>query len=90
MSECVVDPGVLVSAVRYALGRHTYVVKETADAVRANLAQIPNKLLVVIVRDIDEFFTRTGSSSAFGAQDDKEWRALRADIRERLAEGLMS
>lgn len=90
MARVNVDDGVLVSAVRYALGRHTYVVKETCDSVRDNLRLIQRKLLVVMIRDIDEHFGRHGKSSAFGEQDDVEWRDLRNDIEEFLGEVKMS
>jgi len=79
--KCSLDDGVLVSAVRYSLGRMTYVVSDTCAEVRRNLPHIRTKLLAVMVRDITEH----ESDNALGMDMDKEqWLTLRSAINAKL------
>lgn len=49
----VVDELILGSAVRYALGRRTYIVSVVCNEVIANLKIISNNMLNVIIQDIE-------------------------------------
>lgn len=49
-----VDELILGSAVRYALGRRTYIVSVVCNEVAANLKIISDNMLNVVIRDIEE------------------------------------
>lgn len=49
-----IDDGVLFSAFRYALGRRTYVVAETAKAIKMNVTRIQPKLRTKMIEEIEE------------------------------------
>ena len=68
-----------VSAVRYALGRQTYIVADTAGLV--GHLQVSEKMAVVIARDVD----RALREDRAGAQIDRdEWTVLRDKLVERF------
>lgn len=49
-----IDDGVLFSAFRYSLGRRTYVVSETAKAIKMNVSRIQPKLRQRMIEEIEE------------------------------------
>ena len=67
----------LNSALRYALGRMSYIVQDTADYIRPLIPYIDDRTLFVMNRDIEEAAEMNG----LGMKMDAEiWTALRADI----------
>lgn len=76
----------VVSAVRYALGRMTYVVEETADWVIANWAMLPERVKYVIQRDVERVFVedaigrmKNTPHPVLGVDcDRKQWERVRA------------
>lgn len=50
--DIVVSEEMLMSAFRYALGRRTYIVKETIDCIEANLDKLNNKWLHIMATEI--------------------------------------
>jgi len=59
-----VDQQMLVSAVRYALGRQTYIVKWTVDEVVRAWPQLTTALRGLIIRDVIEAVVVTGSTGS--------------------------
>ncbi len=73
-----VNEGILISAVRYALGRRTYVVGETVDAVTINIDSLARGTLEVIAKDI-------ANARGYGdSVDHSEWMKLLDRIKSRL------
>lgn len=71
-------------AVRYALGRATYVSFSVPDAIKSNLDLISTNGLKVIVRDIDEFKNVHGR---IGMDcDDTNWMKLKECCERELRE----
>lgn len=67
----------LNSALRYALGRMSYIVQDTADYIRPLIPYLDNRTLFVMERDI----TDAAEMNGLGMKMDAEvWTALRADI----------
>ena len=48
----------VISALRYALGRRTYITQETAEFIMENPNLIDDRVKAVMIRDIDEYFDR--------------------------------
>lgn len=69
-----VDEGLLVSALRYALGRNTYAVDETAKAIVANWKVLSIGIQHVILRDIHEAVRSSNLPQV------AEWRALLEEL----------
>lgn len=72
-----VDQQMLVSAVRYALGRRTYIVGWTVDEVIRVWPELSNKVRAVIARDLHQFLSCQvvlGESIATG--DNSDWCRL--------------
>jgi hypothetical protein len=72
----------VIAAVRYALGRRSYIVSETCDLVRAYVKQASEDVVQVIAKDIQMDLQR---AEAIGTTvgdpcDDKEWRKLLKDL----------
>ena len=77
----------LISAVRYALGRRTYIVAETARYVSGKLGMVKNATLMVLLRDIDEriaWSDRSGMSGLGDECDRAEWMLLHEAIAEEI------
>jgi len=77
-----IDEQMLVSAVRYALGRSTYITSMTADAVRAAWVDLSRNARAIIQRDL---YTELESAKALEttvgmATDHREWATLYTDI----------
>lgn len=67
----------LCSALRYAMGRMTYIVKDTADYIRPLIPYLSDNTLQNMERDI----TRNAEMNFLGMNMDAEiWLALRTDI----------
>ncbi len=67
----------LNSALRYALGRMSYIVQDTANYIRPLIPYLDNRTLFVMERDI----TEATEMNCLGMKMDVEvWTALRADI----------
>lgn len=48
----------IISALRYALGRRTYITHETAEFIMENPNLIDSRVKTVMIRDIEEYFDR--------------------------------
>ena len=67
-----------IPAVRYALGRRTYIVGDVCEAIEYHADLLSPEERATIVRDINE---RDGGQGGLGmAQDAYRWRALRAAL----------
>ena len=75
------DFGCIVnSALRYAIGRHTYMPSVVRNFIRKYMTVLDAKTLVVAIRDID-------SELRIGELDDAdEWSLLRSELQVRLDE----
>lgn len=70
---------VAVSAVRYCLGRRTYIVSECQEWLCEIWDELPEKAKVIIQRDVEEAFHRDDEHRCAG----KEYRALGSDCDRR-------
>lgn len=73
-----VEPWVISSAVRYALGRRSYVVSETAQTVMNVWEALPETTRAVIVRDVKDEIAHPGGMD----MDTQTWLDLLAWIEE--------
>lgn len=86
MPTVTVDEAMLLSAVRYALGRATYIVQDTANAVRNNLDVVSYNQLLLLWRDIASERGRViaaGGTLGF-VQDDRVWVELLNELSATL------
>ena len=75
--------GMLISSVRYALGRQTYIVSETCGWVRSYAHAIDRKTRTVMIRDIEE-----QERFGYGMDMDKqEWVNLLAWLKDGQEDG---
>lgn len=75
------DFGCIVnSALRYAIGRHTYMPGVVRDFIRKYMNVLDSRTLVVAIRDIDEEL-RLGD-----LDEANEWSLLRSELQARLDE----
>lgn len=74
---------ILMSAVRYALGRQTYIVGTTTKAVLEELPNLSKNCICTIINDI----IKANSSSGLGNKiiDEPMWVELLAKLRSELA-----
>ena len=72
----------LISSVRYAMGRQTYIVKETCNMVRRYRKHLREQDAMIIVRDVQrEIDMVEGMNKTLGADfDHKEWQKLVVDL----------
>lgn len=87
MNRVLVSESMLESAVRYALGRATYIVRLTCGEVKSAWDGLTPRAQQVIERDVREALERvdfSGSTLGFDI-DDREWRGLLYWIEERPA-----
>jgi len=68
-----------IPAVRYALGRRTYVVADVCEAIEYHVDLLSSKERAVIVRDIIEAEERDDLGGPINADN---WRQLRDVLRE--------
>ena len=74
---------VLNCAVRYALGRRTYMPGLVMDVIRPMLKNCSDKTLWCFDRDISEWLAgRTGEMTAY----EKEWSSFRDEVRRIMRE----
>ena len=74
---------IVCSAVRYALGRHTYIVALTADYVLQHWQYIDARSKYNVLSDIDRFLTTTPITDEWGAFDRARWAQLYNKLRAR-------
>lgn len=77
-----VSQGTLISAVRYAIGRSTYIVSDTCAVVRGTWDALSPKTQEVIIRDVERALNDTMTFLGH-QQDADEWRDLLAYMTER-------
>lgn len=68
----------LISAVRYALGRQSYIVKDTCDFVRLHRFELSENCRRIIIRDIDEalaMYHNLGETCGMEC-DERQWMRL--------------
>jgi len=68
------------SALRYAVGRHTYMPGVVRNFIRKYKNVLDEKTLAVAIRDIDT------AVCYGGAEDAEEWKKLRNELQKRLRE----
>ena len=67
---------VLISALRYALGRRTYIVSCLTESISCKLTELDEKTNIVMIRDIEE-------CKDYGMYCDKEnWMDLLDELRK--------
>ena len=71
---------IINSALRYAIGRHTYMPGVVRDFIRRYMNVLDSRTLVVAIRDIDEEL-RIGD-----LVEAEEWSLLRSELQTRLDE----
>jgi hypothetical protein len=77
--NCDLNGSIMVmSALRYALGRHTYVPGAVQDWISDNWDSLDSNTKTVIVRDVcehlyDEYKRESDSNASFGDYDTKTW-----------------
>lgn len=72
------------SSLRYALGRHTYMVKATADYLLSILCVLSDKTLHVMEADLKDYFDRTVPIGGEFDCDIKTWESLHCAIQREL------
>ena len=72
---------IVCSAVRYALGRHTYIVPLTADYVLQHWQYIDECSKHNVLSDIDRFLTTTPIKDEWGDFDRARWQCLYDKLR---------
>ena len=70
---------IMVSALRYAIGRYTYMPSVTIDYIRYLIPQLSAKTLFIMKRDIDEEIERY-QRIEHELYMDKEWQKLAEEI----------
>lgn len=70
------------SALRHALGRHTYVVRVTADYLRNKLMYFSNNTLIVMLEDLNQYFDVTVPLGKEFSCDIKAWKTLRETVQD--------
>lgn len=83
-----VEEQMLISAVRYALGRQSYIVGTTAEYVNTIRKKLSTNCLNIIIRDIQEekeFYNRSGHT--LGSDfDEQTWENLK-EVLQKEVEG---
>lgn len=78
------DEQILICAVRYALGRMSYVVGDVVDYVHYKRERLSSECKRIIVRDIQEELEKYhGVGHALGMEcDERKWVALMEELSE--------
>lgn len=84
MNKIKVDEAILVSAVRYALGRRTYIVGLTCDEYKSHIAELTTNTLAVTFNDIHNQIDWHGTESLGDNCDAKKWVELLNIIKTEL------
>ena len=77
---------ILICAVRYALGRMSYIVHEVCQYVTFTRKNLSKECIKIIIRDIEEeleMYHRSGNLLGMEC-DEKEWLKLRDLLKEGL------
>ena len=84
------DEQILICAVRYALGRMSYIVGVVCQYVMFGRKKLSHQCIDIIIRDIEEELERYNEAGfKLGMEcDERDWIALRDILREEL-EGRM-
>lgn len=69
-------PVIILSALRYAMGRNTYITSLTADFIKRHWHRIPYKHQYNIHRDLKEFIEEDTDTSTFNMIDHRVWQDL--------------
>jgi len=72
----------ITAAVRYCLGRRTYIVSDCADWILANWGDWPENVRTIIQRDLEHEFERAAQNPDWNplgdSCDKQEWEKVRA------------
>ena len=71
---------IVLSALRYAMGAHSYITSLTADFIKRHWHRISRKFQYNIHRDLKGFLERDTDTSAFNMIDHRVWQDLLAFI----------
>ena len=75
------DGLMIIGAVRYCLGRRTYIVSDCADWIIANWAEWPDSVKSIIKRDVEEEFRRDAENPEWNVLgddcDSEQWMIVR-------------
>ena len=74
----------LISAVRYALGRQSYITGVTCDFVRSIASKLSDKCINIMIKDIMDELVRYHSMNLYCGMemDDKSWKDLLDFLRK--------
>ena len=73
----------IICALRYSLGRRTYVTEETATFIKENPKLIDERVKSVMLRDLNEYFDKRTNSYHFDDECDyKVWLSLKKWLEE--------
>jgi len=75
---------ILISALRYALGRNSYIVKMTAEYISKFIPDLSNQPLLVMGRDLRNELYHPDGHWAFSMMDIHTWSELLGKIEEEL------
>ncbi|MBQ6856394.1 MAG: hypothetical protein IJO13_04745 [Lachnospiraceae bacterium] len=80
-----IEEQLLISAVRYALGRMSYIVGTTCEFITNNADRLSDNCIHVIIQDIEGELERYHSmGETCGMEcDEKEWNRLLNTLKER-------
>ena len=66
----------IISALRYALGRRTYITSETAEFIKRYPELIDERVKSVMLRDLEEYFQKRESFKFDDECDFNTWKGL--------------
>lgn len=66
----------IISALRYALGRRTYITSETAEFIKRYPELIDERVKSVMLRDLEEYFQKRESFKFDDECDYNTWKSL--------------
>ena len=78
------DEHILISAVRYAVGRQSYIVGVTAEYVALKRKTLSSQCIDIIIRDVEEkieFYHRMDRTCGMEC-DERQWQKLLEILRE--------
>lgn len=70
-----VQEHLLISMLRYALGRHTYVVDDTAKAVEDNWSRLSSTVQNLVISTLEEYLSGVDDDTSW-SMDRKRWENL--------------
>lgn len=78
------DEQILICAVRYALGRMSYVVQDVCDYVKTKVGELSEECKNIMIKDIEEqleFYHMAGHALGMG-YDETQWVELHNILKE--------